>query len=369
MAEFQRYSAATVRAQIEVVLRAWGMPDDKLALTAGIMVETDLRGIDSHGLSMLILYQEMQDAGQLRLAAEPKIVRASATTALIDAGAGLGHPAAVMGMDLAIEKALAHDVGVVSVFNSHHFGAAGCYAERASDRGLIGMVASTSRIVNVVPTNGSQRVLGTNPLAFAVPAGRQPAFLLDMSTSISAANKVKVYALQDKPLPPGWVIDGKGAPVTDAARAYELLFNPGEGGLNPIGGAGSELAGHKGYGLGVLAQLLASTLGGGAFSPIRNQTQAKDDPDNIGHFFLALNPAAFRPLEDFAADHDAVVEVLRATPPAEAARPVLIPGDPERRSKAERLERGIPVPESLRQKIAEIAERAGAPVLLLQAAP
>jgi len=360
----QRFSAETVRAQIEAVLRAWGMAGEKLAVTAEAMVETDLMGIDSHGISMLIMYEGMQRAGQLRLTAEPRIVRETASTALIDAGAGLGHPVSVVAMELAIAKALAHDVGVISVRNSHHFGAAGYYAAMAPRRGLIGIVASTSRIVNVVPTRGAERVLGTNPLAFAAPAGRFPPFVLDMSTSVVAANKVKVYALRGEGTPAGWVVGGTGQPVTAAEAAYRLLFEGGAGGLTPIGGSGTEMGGHKGYGLGILAQILASTLGGGAFSPVRNRTQRGSDPDDIDHFFMALNPAAFRPLEEFEADLATVIEILRATRPAREDEPVLIPGDPERAAREDRLAHGIPVPEALRAKIRESATAAGAPFLL-----
>jgi LDH2 family malate/lactate/ureidoglycolate dehydrogenase len=267
-------------------------------------------------------------------------------------------------MKLAIEKALAHDIGAVSVFNSHHHGALGYYAGLAAERGLIGMVASTSRVVNTVPTFGAERVLGTNPFAFAAPAGRNPPVVLDMATSVVAANKVKVYALKGKDIPGGWVLDGKGQALTDSETAYSLLFEGKEGGLNPIGGAGMELGGHKAYALGVFAQIFAGTLGGGSFSPIRNRTQTGSDPDNIGHFFLALNPTAFRPLEDFQRDLDDVVDILRATRPADPDQPVLVPGDPERISRAEREANGIPMPHSLKDKVREIAEAAGAAYLL-----
>jgi LDH2 family malate/lactate/ureidoglycolate dehydrogenase len=357
-------SAEVIRAQIEAILRAWGMSEETLRRTAEVMVETDLRGIDSHGISMLTQYAQMQDAGQLRIRAEPRIVRQSASTALIDAGAGLGHPAALMGMNLAIEKALAHDVGVVSVFNSHHFGAAGYYATMAAERGLIGVVSSTTRVISVVPTNGVERVLGTNPIAMAAPAGRHRPVCLDISTSVAAANKVKVYALQDKDLPAGWVMDREGRTVTDSGQAFQQIFESREGGLTPIGGAGTDMGGHKGYGLGLIAQILSGTLSGGSFSPIRNLTQKPSDPDNIGHFFMALNPAAFRPLDDFRSDLDVAIDTLHATRPVRDDEPVLVPGDPEWISREERLANGIPIPETLMLKVREIAEAAGAPFLL-----
>ncbi|MFL5134728.1 MAG: Ldh family oxidoreductase [Microvirga sp.] len=360
----ENFSADVIRAQIEAILRAWGMSEEKLRLTAEVMVETDLRGIDSHGISMLTQYAQMQKAGQLQLQAEPRIVRQSASTALLDGGAGLGHPAALMGMNLAIEKALAHDVGIVSVFNSHHFGAAGYYATMAAERGLIGVVSSTTRVISVVPTNGVERVLGTNPIAVAVPAGPHPSLCVDMSTSVVAANKVKVYALQGKDLPAGWVIDGDGQPVTDSGRAFRQIFEGHEGGLTPVGGDGSDMGGHKGYGLGLIAQILSGSLSGASFSPVRNRTQKPSDPDNIGHFFMALNPAAFRPFDAFQSDVEVVIDTLHATKPVHEDEPVLVPGEPEWAARQERLVTGIPIPETLKLKVREIAEAAGAPYLL-----
>jgi LDH2 family malate/lactate/ureidoglycolate dehydrogenase len=188
--------------------------------------------------------------------------------------------------------------------------------------------------------------------------------VLDIATTVVAANKVKVYALQDHDIPAGWVVNEAGVPVTDSNEAYRLLFERSEGGLAPIGGDGMTLGGHKGYGLAIFAQIFSSTLGGGSFSPLRNRTQKPSDPDNIGHFFLALNPAAFRPFEDFCADMDVLVETLHGTKPADTADPVLVPGDPERQAWAERLANGIPLTQSLLQKLQEIARSAGAPFLL-----
>lgn len=365
MAESIRlFAPEIVRRQIAAVLRAWGMDEEKLAIVAETMLETDLRGIDSHGISMLILYEQMHSAGQLDLRSVPKVVRESATTALIDGGAGLGHPVARHAMTLAIEKALVSDIAVVSVFNSHHFGAAGIYAEMAAQRGLIGIASTTSRIVTVVPTFGAERRLGTNPFAFAAPARRNRIVLLDMSTSVVAANKVKVYALRGKNIPAAWVTDSNGEALTDSNAAYRLLFEGNDGGLSPMGGAGTEAGGHKGYGLAIFAQILSGTLGGGSFSPIRNRTQKPSDPDNIGHFFQVINPAAFRPLEEFQDDLDDLVDVLRNTRPARADQPVLIPGDPEWTTRDQRLAAGIPIPASLVAKLREIAGNAGAEFVL-----
>jgi LDH2 family malate/lactate/ureidoglycolate dehydrogenase len=362
--EAPRRAAALIRRQIEAVLAAWGMAPEARATTAAIMVESDLMGIDSHGLSMLPMYETLRGEGVLRVDGVPRLLRETGCTALLDGGAGLGHPVAAWGMDLATDKALAQGIGAVGVRNSHHFGAAGCYARRAARRGAIGLVMTTARSILAVPAGGAQPMLGTNPLALAAPAGPagsgESAFVLDMSSTTAAGNKVKVYALNGCPLPEGWVVDGAGRPVTDAAEAMQYLFHRAEGGLTPLGG-GAETAGHKGYGLAMMVQILAGSLTGGAL-PVRDQQPGR--PDNVGHFFLAIDPAAFRAPEDFAADLDSLVSVMRATPPAEPDRPVLVPGDPEQAEHARRLAEGIPLPESLAAQIGGICARAEVEFLL-----
>jgi LDH2 family malate/lactate/ureidoglycolate dehydrogenase len=352
-----------VREQIAVVLAAWGMHDEIVRTTTQVMVETDLSGVDSHGISMLMDYDQSRLKGKLNLAARPKVVRENAVTALIDADAGLGHAPSVTAMRLAIDKAKASGVGAVSVFNSHHFGAAGYYAALAPPQGLIGLVSSSSRTISVVPTRGRVPVLGTNPLAFAAPARRNRPFHLDMATATVAANKVKVHELNGKPLPAGWVLDEAGEPVRDAALAMDYIFRRDVGGLTPVGGT-AEMASHKGYGLAVMAQILGGALSGASFSPVRVRTQRPHDPDNIGHFFLALDPAVFRPDGAFADDVDAIIDVLHDTPPIDPAQPVLVAGDPEAAARATRLRDGIPIPGMLAEKIKAVCERCGAPFLL-----
>ena len=332
-----------VREQIVTLLTAWGMDPQLVRIAAEVMIETDLAGVDSHGVSMLMDYENSKSRGKLNLRAVPRVVRESATTALIDADAGLGHPAAVMAMGIAIKKAKAMGVGVASVFNSHHFGAAGYYAAMASKEGLVGMVTSATRSIAVVPTRAAVPVLGTNPIAFAAPARRNAPFLLDMATSTVANNKIKVHELNGKPLPPGWVLDERGRPVTDPTSALQIIYDKkGGGGQTPPGG----------------------TLSGASFSPIRVRTQGPGDPDRLGHFFLAIDPKAFRPEGAFEDDLDAVIDVLHATPPVDAALPVLVPGDPENAARARRLREGIPIPPGLAEKIRKICQRAGVPFLL-----
>ena len=357
-----RVAAEKIREQLVAVFRAWGMSEEHAAVTAEMMVETDLRGVDSHGISMMPTYDKEFRAGRLNMCPQWKTVRDRPSMARIDADRSLGHPVSAHAMNLAVDKCRATGVGVVAVFNSHHFGAAGCYAKIAADRGVIGMVTSATRGVTLVPTFAAEPVMGTNPLAFAAPARRNAPFQLDMATTTVAAGKVKVYKLHHKPVPSGWVVDGDGRPVTDESAAFGHVFERPEGGITPLGGT-RDLGGHKGYGLAVMVHILGGTLAGASFSPLRNRTQRDSDPHNIGHFFLAIDPGAFRDEGEFEADLDDVIDVLHGAKRADPRQPVLVAGDPERLTRAERLEQGVPVPDDLMEQLRGVAERAGVPLV------
>lgn len=355
-----------VHEQIRSILIAWGMDEKLVQTTAQVMVDTDLSGVDSHGISMLMDYDQSRRKGKLNLHARPRVLRENAVTALIDADAGLGHVAAVMGMELAIAKARDLGVGVVTVRNSHHFGAAGYYARMASAQGLVGMCTSSTRTINTVPTRSRVPVMGTNPIAFSAPARNNPPFSLDMATSSAASNKVKVYEFRGKPVPSGWVIDEHAQPVTDPAQAMEILFRRPKnlgGGLTPLGGS-AQMSSHKGYGLAMMVHILAGTLSGSSFSPVRARSQKPEDPDNLGHFFFAINPAMFRDEGEFETDLDEVIDTLHASDPIDPDQPVLVHGDPEVQIRQLRLKVGIPIPVALAGKIRLLCEESQVPFLL-----
>src|SRR5499426_2012881 len=358
-----RVPAEQIRQQLVSVLRAWGMSDAHAETTAGMMLETDLRGVDSHGISMLPTYDKEFRAGRLNMRPQFKVVREGPATALVDADASLGHPVSVYAMNMAVDKCREMGVAVVSVFNSHHFGAAGCYSKIAAERGVIGMVTCGTRGVTMVPTFAAEPVMGTNPIAFAAPARRNPPFQLDMATTTVAAGKVKVYKLNHKPVPQGWVVDADGQTVTDPEEAFRYVFERPEGGITPLGGA-REVGGHKGYGLAVMVHILGGVLAGASFSPIRNQTQKKSDPHNIGHFFMAIDPRAFRAEGEFEDDLDQVIDVLHNAKRVDSNQPVLVAGDPERANKKDRLEQGVPIPDDLMDQLRTVAKNANVPFLL-----
>ena len=358
-----RVPATQIREQLVSVLRAWGMSAAHADVTADMMVETDLRGVDSHGISMLPTYDKEFRAGRLNMRPIWKTVREGPAFALIDADASLGHPVSVHAMSLAADKCRESGVAVVSVFNSHHFGAAGCYSKIAADRGVIGMVTSATRGVSMVPTFGAEPVMGTNPIAFAAPAKRNPPFQLDMATTTVAAGRVKVHKLNHRPLPPGWVVDDKGQPVTDPEAAFAYVFERPEGGITPLGGP-RDVGGHKGYGLAVMVHILGGALSGASFSPIRNRTQQPSDPHNIGHFFMAIDPRAFRAEGAFEADLDQVIDTLHGAKRADPTQPVLVAGDPEMATRGERLQHGVPVPDDLMTQLRLVAKSANVPFVL-----
>src|SRR5437773_5455826 len=352
-----------IREQLVSVFRAWSMSDAHADTTAEMMLETDLRGVDSHGISMLPTYDKEFRSGRLNMRPMYKTLRDGPAIALIDADASLGHPVSAQAMNLAVDKCRVSGVAVVSVVNSHHFGAAGCYARIAADRGVIGMVTASTRGVTLVPTFAAEPIMGTNPLAFAAPAKRNPPFQLDMATTTVAAGKVKVYKLNHKPLPPGWVVDADGTTVTDETQAFSVVFDKKEGGITPLGGT-RDAGSHKGYGLAMMVHILAGTLAGASFSPIRNRTQKPSDPHNIGHFFMAIDPSAFRGPGEFDEELDQAIDVLRGTRPADPKQPVLVAGDPEMATKKERLANGVPVPDDLMVQLRAVVERAGVPFVL-----
>ena len=342
----------THRRQLELILKAWGMPEATAVGTAEIMSWADLHGIDTHGISMIPTYDERRRAGKLDMGAVPTVTRETPVSALIDGGGGLGHANARRAMELAIAKAKTVGIGVAAVRNSAHFGACGFYALMAVDAGLIGMVTTSASGIQVSPTFGAQARLGTDPIAFAAPGLPGEPFLLDMATTTVAAGKIRNKANENLPTPVGWLVTRDGAPSTDPREVSKGGF------MTPLGGT-PEGSSHKGYGLGAMVNILSSALSGATMITDPLHTKKPGTMD-IGHFLLALDPGMFRDSADFRADVAAFCQTLRATKPADLTKPVLVAGDPERRTAALRRQSGIPVGKNLLAKVHEVALASGA---------
>jgi len=337
--------------QLSSVFRAWGMPEAHVAITVERILYADLRGIDSHGCCMLPFYRRQWRAGTIASSPSIGVVRETPSTALLDGGGGLGHVAATEAVTLAIEKASGGGVGVVAVRNSGHFGAAGAYAELASARGMIAIATCTTPTPAVVPTFGREARLGTNPLAVAAPAHRQPTFLLDMATSTASLGKLLERWRQGQSVPDGWAVDAGGAPITNGYRAAAGRR------LTPLGST-PEGSSYKGYGLAVAMQILAGALPGVPAEPATDGHRAR-----VGQFFLVLDPGRFGE-GDFGVRMDELITWLRDTPPMTAGHEVQIAGDPERLVFAERTQLGIPLTRSVFEDLRDVAADAGVPFLL-----
>jgi len=345
-------SYETHRRQLELILGAWGMAAPAAASTAEIMSWADLHGIDTHGISMVPVYDQRRRDGKIDMRAEPMVTRQTPVSAVVDGRGGLGHANARRGMELAIEKAKASGIGVVAVRNSAHFGACGFYALMAVEAGLIGMVTTSASGIQVAPTFGAQARLGTDPIAFAAPGKPGEPFLLDMATTTVAAGKIRNKANENLATPPGWLVTAEGKPSTDPREVSKGGF------MTPLGGT-PEGSSHKGYGLSAMVNILSSALSGATMITDPQHTRKPGTMD-IGHFLLALDPGLFRDAADFRADVTAFCDTLRATKTAEVGRPVLVAGDPERRTAAQRLKTGIPVGPNLLAKVREVAAGCGA---------
>ena len=345
------------------VFQVMGVPAKDARITADVLVQANLRGIDSHGVARLARYVNGLRQGVMVAQPQEKILVETPTTVTLDAGAGLGQPVSHRAMSMAIEKAQTYGCGFATVRNSNHYGIAGYYAMMAlknQTSAMIG-VSTTNAAVLVVPTFGRDSMYGTNPIALAVPTGNERPFVLDMATSTVPRGKLEVYHRQDKPLPLGWATDERGIPTADAGRVLDNFTRRAGGGLLPLGGAGEEFSGYKGYGMGLLVEILSAVLPGAAFltSVYPKSPDGKALPAYLGHFFGAWRVDAFRPADEFRADMDAFVRELKGGNLAEGASRIYVHGEKEFEEADRRSKHGIPLEAKVEASLKQIAAELG----------
>jgi L-2-hydroxycarboxylate dehydrogenase (NAD+) len=325
-----RVQAEPLRTFCSDVFEKLDVPRKDAEVTADNLVAADRRGISSHGVARLRRYVNGLKNGMMIPRPDINVVQETATTALIDGGGGLGQPVSVRAMRLAISKAKAVGAGFVTVRNSNHYGIAGYYSLMALEEELIG-ISMTNAAVLVVPTFGRDAMLGTNPISVAAPAGKERAFVLDMATSTVPRGKLEVYNRREKPIPLGWATDERGVPTTDTAGVLGNLLGRLGGGLLPLGGAGELMGGHKGYGLAMLVDILCGVLPGAGYANTiyPRSPEGEPLPANVGHFFGALRVDAFRPLDEFKATMDDLIQRLKNTPKADGHERIYIHGEKE----------------------------------------
>ncbi len=332
--------------------RVWtrlGVPEKDAQVTTDVLVLADLRGVESHGVARLPRYYNDLKNGWTKPTDLSKIVKETKATALIDGGQSLGQVVGHKGMELAIKKARETAIGIVSVRNSHHYGIAGYYSLMALEHDLIG-VSMTNAAPLVVPTFGRTAVLGTNPISLTAPTTEERPFVLDMATSVVPRGKLEVYDRSKKKIPLGWAVDSTGRGTSDPHTVLDALSKRLGGGILPLGGEGEEHSGHKGYGLALMVDVLCGVLSGSATGLRVDVDKAKP---NVGHFFMALDPAAFRPLEDFKRDMDRLSQEMKNSPKAEGQNRIYVHGEKSYARMGKYRREGIPlaavVVESLKQ--------------------
>lgn len=328
-----------------------GVPRDDARICAEILVESDLRGIQSHGIGRFMMYIDRMKQGIQLPVTKETVLKETATTALIDGGDGMGHVIAYHAMQRAIDMAKTNNVGIVAVKNSTHFGITGYYPSMAVDNGLVGLAFSNAR-PSVAPTFGVEPVIGTNPISFGAPSDDKYPFLLDIATSTAQRGKMEVLAREGKPTPKGLTIAADGSQPTDSVQLLKD-FVKGTAALLPLGGAGEELAGYKGYGLGVMIEILCASFGGSAFGKALNGFDAGGQaiPYALGHFFMAINPEGFIGLDAFKRTTGGIMREIRSSKVAPGEQRIYLAGEKEFEMIERRKTEGVPVNESLQDDI------------------
>lgn len=342
---------------VAAVFTRRGVPTDRAQTAATALCYGDLAGHGTHGVANLAgLYLQLFDDGRADPQAELEVINDRGAAALVDAHRALGLWAASEAMDLAVERAATHGIALISVRSATHFGCAGYHAARAVRHGMIGIVASNCGRQRIVrPPGGRVAMLGTNPLSVAAPAGHHHPFILDMSTTAVPAGRIRQAARDGRSVPPGWLADDEGNPVTDPAA-----FDRGDAHLLWLG-SGSGTGAYKGFGLGLMVEVLAALVPGAGLGPAPEALDGDGTPsgrdDNIGYLITAIAPSALRPGPDVDRDAQTLFGSLLACPPATGAGPVRYPGWHEGERARRNRRHGVPLAEPLFHELLDVAHR------------
>ncbi len=339
--------AARLRAFLAALLEALGTPADKADLVAGLLVEADLRGVDSHGAHLMALYVSRIRSGHLVPAAEPTVIADHGAAVHLDAGLGLGQVAGMTAAALATQRSARHGSAVVAVREATHLGALGAYTARVAATGHIAFLFQNGPTF-VPPFGGVTPIFSTNPLSYAIPTGEEPTIVYDVATTAVAGNKVLLAKKRGDPtIPPGWANDEHGRPTTDTAAASVRHLQ--------------WFGGHKGFGLGLLVEVMAGLLAGSSFGHAEHTASPLHGDERVakGFTLLALDPSRFLALDEFRARVDALVRDVRSSERADGVDRIWLPGEPEHERRLARLEQGIPLPAALVDELNGFARELG----------
>jgi LDH2 family malate/lactate/ureidoglycolate dehydrogenase len=341
------------------IFGALGLSEEEARDSAEILAAADARGIRSHGTARIKRYADGLKAGIMRPDVKPRVIHETPMSLVLDARGAIGLSLSKRAMKEVIARAKEHGMGVCSVRDSNHFGIAGFYSEMAAREDMIG-IAMTNTAALGVPTFAREAAFGTNPIAFAAPALDGKLFSLDMATTTVTRGKIEVYERQGKPLPKGWAVGTSGLVTADPVSLLDDMLHQRGGGLLPLGGEGELQAGYKGYGLGVLVDILCAICSGGTFG--RAVKDSEITSARVCHFFMAIRLDLFRPAEDFKRDMSAMLEDLGSLSPAEGAQRVYYAGQKEQEAAAESRLKGIPLEEGVWKTLSSIAGELKIPV-------
>jgi len=340
----RRVHAATLHAFLIDALRACDLNEVDAAIVAGAMLEADLTGSDAHGIFRLPGYVKALKRGAMNPRANIRVLERGPATALIDGDQGMGHLVMTYAANLAVELAQGAGVGWVGARRSNHAGAGATYAAIALRHGMVGIYGAASSVNHMAPWGGSEPLLGTNPIAVAIPAGNEPPVILDIATSLASNGAIRTYELDGKPMPEGWVQHRQdGSPIMDPRRINEGTYLP--------------MGGYKGSGLSLVIGLLAGPLNRAAFGrEVRDFAAPAGGDGNVGQFVIALDVARFVPLDTFKAEIDRHIRDLVSSRPVPGGDDIRVPGMGRAARRAERERDGVPLNAAVLAQIDELAK-------------
>ncbi len=347
---YQNWSYETLCRFCMDAFQKFGFSEKEATIIRDVLLTSDLYGIESHGMQRMVRYHKCIEKGMIKIDAKPEVVFETPISAVIDAHDAMGQLVSHQAMEMAIAKAKAVGVGIVSVRNSNHYGIAGYYAKMACKEGLMGFSCTNSEAI-MVPTNGRQAMLGSNPIACAFPAEPYD-FFFDASTTVVTRGKLEMYNKMEKPLPEGWALDKNGHPSSNAPDVLANIVAKNGGGIMPLGGSGELLGSHKGYGYGMLCEIFSSILSMGGTS---NYCMV-DGRGNICHGFMAINPAYFGDPEAIKKHFSTYLQELRESPKADGASQIYTHGEKEAAAVKRIMENGIPVNDNTMVEVLELCE-------------
>ncbi len=337
--------------------KGYGVPEADARICADVLLESDRRGIESHGCNRFKpIYIDRIVAGIQQPVTKINILKETSTTAVLDANDGMGMVVSYKAMEMAITKAKQHGLSMIAVRNSTHYGIAGYWCTMATKAGLIGITGTNAR-PSIAPTFGVENMLGTNPLTVGFPTDEPFPFILDCATSITQRGKIEYFARTGSATPAGMVIGHDGSAMTDSAQILKDLTS-GSAALAPLGGIGEELAGYKGYGYATVVEVLSAALQAGSFLKmlVDKDEQGQKKPYHLGHFFLVIDPDAFMGLDTFKATCTQILKDLRASMKAPGQERIYTAGEKEYLTWLSRESTGVPVGEAVQKDLVNVRD-------------